>query len=97
MNFLCTQEKLEKLCEGPDKPHLPTVEGMDKAQIAFRLTDTNRDGYVDESEFEKMAKNLTKDKVKKAFVNCDKNKDGKLDFKEFKEMMDIKKKKQASK
>ena len=87
------QEKLEKLYDGTDKPQLPSIAGMDKAEIAFRLTDTNKDGYIDKQEFEKMAKSLTKEKIDKVFENCDKNKDGKLDFSEFKEMMTTKKKK----
>lgn len=65
---------------------------MGKAEIAFRLTDTNKDGYIDKAEFAKMAKSLSSEKIDKVFENCDKNKDGKLDLSEFKEMMDAKKK-----
>ena len=61
--------------------------------MAFRLTDTNKDGYIDKTEFKKMAKNLPKDKLEKAFENCDKNKDGKIDIYEFKEMMKLTQKK----
>ena len=66
---------------------------MNKAEIAFRLADKDKDGYVDRSEFEKMAKNLPKEKMGKVFDNVDKNNDGKLDFSEFKAMMDMCKKK----
>ena len=66
---------------------------MNKAEIAFRLADKDKDGYVDRSEFEKMAKNLPKEKMDKVFDNVDKNNDGKLDFSEFKAMMDMCKKK----
>ena len=78
---------MNRLYHGADKPHLPCLEGMDSAEIAFKLTDTNKDGYIDKTEFKKMAKSLTKEKVEKAFEHCDKNKDGKLDIYEFKEMM----------
>ena len=66
---------------------------MNKAEIAFRLADKDKDGYVDRSEFEKMAKNLPKEKMDKVFDNVDKNNDGRLDFSEFKAMMDMCKKK----
>ena len=81
------QEKMNKLYQASDTLHLPYLEGMDTAEMAFRLTDTNKDGYVDKSEFKKMAKSLSKEKIEKAFEYCDKNKDGKLDMNEFKEMM----------
>ena len=76
-----------KLYQGSDTLHLPYLEGMDAAEMAFRLTDSNKDGFVDKSEFRKMAKSLSKEKLDKAFEFCDKNKDGKLDIYEFKEMM----------
>ena len=78
---------MDRLYPGTHKPHLPYLEKMDSAEIAFKLTDTNKDGYIDKTEFKKMAKSLTKEKVDKAFEHCDKNKDGKLDIYEFKEMM----------
>ena len=90
INYLQSKEKLDKLCHGDHKTHLPCLAGMDTAELAFRLTDTNK---VDKNEFKKLTKNLPKDKVEKAFQNCDTNKDGKLDIHEFKEMMKAKKRK----
>ena len=66
---------------------------MDKTEIAFKLADKNKDGFIDKEEFEKMAKTLTPDKVEKVFQKCDSNGDGKIDFSEFKKMMDMNKKK----
>ena len=66
---------------------------MDKTEIAFKLADENKDGYIDKQEFEKMAKTLSKDKVDKVFQKCDSNGDGKIDYAEFKTMMDMNKKK----
>ena len=93
VNYFQLKEKLDKLCHGDHKTHLPCLAGMDAAELAFRLTDTNKDGFVDKNEFKKITKNLPKDKVEKAFQNCDTNKDGKLDIHEFKEMMKTRKKK----
>ena len=42
---------MNRLFGGTDKPHLPCLEGMDSAEIAFKLTDTNKDGYIDKTEF----------------------------------------------
>ena len=62
---------------------------MDKTEIAFKLADKNRDGFIDKAEFEKMAKTLSKDKVDKVFQKLDTNGDGKIDYQEFKKMMDM--------
>ena len=66
---------------------------MDRAELAFRLADKNKDGNVDKKEFEKMFKNLPKEKADKLFAKLDKDNDGKVDFSEFKDMMDIRNKK----
>ena len=69
VNCFQLKEKLDKLCHGDHKTHLPCLAGMDAAELAFRLTDTNKDGFVDKSEFKKLTKNLPKDKVEKAIMN----------------------------
>ena len=56
------QEKMNKLYQGSDTLHLPYLEGMDTAEMAFRLTDTNKDGYVDKSDFRKWQKAYPKKK-----------------------------------
>ena len=66
---------------------------MNKTEIAFKLADKNKDGFIDKTEFEQMAKTLSKEKVEKVFQKCDKDGDGKIDFSEFKIMMDMNKKK----
>ena len=66
---------------------------MNTKEIAFRVTDTNKDGYVDRKEFSKLSKTIPKEKMDKVFDMADKNHDGKLDYKEFKDMMETQKKK----
>ena len=66
---------------------------MDKAELAFRLADKNKDGHVNKQEFEKTFKNLPKENADKLFDHLDKNNDGKLDSSEFKDMMNNPKKK----
>ena len=87
------QERVEKLQSAKGSP-IGSIKGMDKTEIAFKLADKNKDGYIDKQEFEKMAKTLSKDKVDKVFQKCDSNGDGKIDYAEFKTMMDMNKKKQ---
>jgi len=36
-----------------------------QAELAFKLYDKDRDGYITKSEMEKLSKTLTKDQVKK--------------------------------
>ena len=38
---------------------------MDKAQIAFRLYDKDKDGYITKGEMQKLAKNLSKQQIDK--------------------------------
>ena len=87
-----SQERVERL-QSANKSPIGSIKGMDKTEIAFKLADKNKDGYIDKEEFEKMAKTLTKEKVEKVFQKCDKNGDGKIDYSEFKTMMDMNKKK----
>ena len=72
---------------------MANINGMDNTEIAFRLADKDRSGYITKSEFEKMAKNLSKEQIEKVFAKCDKDGDGKIDFQEFKHMMNMTKKK----
>ena len=59
---------------------------MDKAELAFRLADKNKDGQVDKIEFEKTFRNPTKERTDKVLDHLDKNSDGKLYLSEFKDM-----------
>ena len=74
------------------KPQLANIDGMDKTEIAFRLADKDKSGYITKSEFEKMAKNLSKEQIEKVFAKCDKDGDGKINFSEFSSMMAMAKK-----
>ena len=85
------QEKLEKLQKA--KPQLSNIDGMDKTEIAFRLADKDKSGYITKNEFEKMAKNLSKEQIEKVFAKCDKDGDGKINYAEFSSMMAMAKKK----
>ena len=39
--------------------------GADKAQMAFKLYDRDKDGYITKAEMVKLSKNLTKEQVEK--------------------------------
>merc|ERR1712141_440803 len=84
------KDKLEKMKSA--KPQLANIDGMDKTEIAFRLADKDKSGYITKSEFEKMAKNLSKEQIEKVFAKCDKDGDGKINFSEFSSMMAMAKK-----
>ena len=60
---------------------------IDKVEMAFRLIDTDNDGYIDKSEMEKLTKNLSKEQVNNIYARCDKDGDGKMSWAEFHEMM----------
>ena len=60
---------------------------LDKIEMAFRLIDTDNDGYIDKSEMEKLTKNLSKEQVNNIYAKCDKDGDGKMSWTEFHEMM----------
>lgn len=57
-----------------------------KADLAFRIFDTDGDGYVSKKEFKWMTANkrISQRKVDIMFERCDLNKDGRLDYSEFK-------------
>jgi len=61
--------------------------GTDKAQMAFKLYDKDKDGYITKAEMVKLSKNLTKEQVEKAFSKFDSDGDGRLSYEEFKKMM----------
>ena len=58
-----------------------------KAEMAFKLYDRDKDGYITKSEFIKLSKNLTKEQIEKAFAKFDSDGDGRLNWEEFKKMM----------
>merc|ERR1711997_833974 len=87
------KDKMEKSGSDSRKPQLANINGMDNTEIAFRLADKDKSGYITKSEFEKMAKNLSKEQVEKVFAKCDKDGDGKINYAEFSTMMNMAKKK----
>ena len=66
---------------------------MDKTELAFRLIDSDDDGYIDRDEFAKFSKNLSKEQIDKVWSKLDKDGDGRISIAEFYDMMDKKKKK----
>ena len=64
---------------------------MEKTELAFRLIDTDDDGYIDKSEFIKFSKNLSKEQVEKAWAKLDKDGDGRISISEFNDLMNKKK------
>ena len=70
-----------------DGPQISNIGGLGKTEIAFRLADKDKTGYITKSEFQQMAKNLSKEQVDKVFAKCDKDGDGKISYCEFSSMM----------
>lgn len=63
-----------------------------KEEMAFKVLDTNGDGFVSRAEFERLSKKrLTKEQMDLVFVKFDKDGNGKLSFSEFSEMMNARK------
>jgi len=60
-----------------------------KADLAFRIFDRNKDGYINKKEFRMMttASKFPMKKIEAIFELCDENGDGKLDYKEFTEIL----------
>ena len=58
----------------PQEP--PSPDKVDKAEMAFKLYDKDKDGYVTKGEMNKLAKNLTREQIEKVkeknyfFENC---------------------------
>merc|ERR1712062_609212 len=71
--------------------HFETVDPLSrihwkkKADLAFRIFDLNKDGYVDKKEFKWMTTNskIDHEKVDLLFERMDLNGNGKLDYEEF--------------
>ncbi|XP_040579932.1 uncharacterized protein [Lepeophtheirus salmonis] len=58
-----------------------------KAELAFRLFDKDKDGFITKNEMEKLSKSLTKEQINKVFARFDKDGDGRLSYAEFRKMM----------
>jgi len=58
-----------------------------QAEIAFRLYDKDKDGFITKAEMEKLSKSLSKEQIDKVFARFDADGDGRLSYAEFKKMM----------
>ena len=58
-----------------------------QAELAFKLYDKDKDGYITKNEMEKLSKTLTKEQIEKVFARFDADGDGKLSYAEFRKMM----------
>ncbi|TRY70667.1 hypothetical protein TCAL_09683 [Tigriopus californicus] len=58
-----------------------------QAELAFKLYDKDKDGYITKSEMEKLSKNLSKEQIEKVFARFDADGDGRLSYAEFRKMM----------
>ena len=65
----------------------PKPDTGKQAEIAFKLYDKDRDGYITKSEMEKLSKTLTKEQIDKVFTRFDADGDGRLSYAEFRKMM----------
>jgi Ca2+-binding EF-hand superfamily protein len=72
-----------------DKPgeEKPKQDAAKQAEIAFRLYDKDKDGFITKSEMEKLSKNLSKEQIDKVFARFDADGDGRLSYSEFRKMM----------
>ena len=66
---------------------------MAKTEIAFRLIDKDKSGYIEKSEFDQMTKSLSEEQREVVLKKCDVDGDGKLSYSEFLRMMAMPKKK----
>merc|ERR1711993_24609 len=68
--FVNSQAVGEAMDERPaeDRPKPDTGK---QAEIAFKLYDKDRDGYITKSEMEKLSKTLTKEQIDKVFTRFD--------------------------
>merc|ERR1712018_535937 len=62
----------------------------DNTELAFKLYDKDKDGFITKSEMSKVSKRLSKEQVDKAFTKFDADGNGKLDYDEFKNDEQIK-------
>merc|ERR1712039_729342 len=60
-----------------------------QTELAFKLYDEDKDGYITKTEMEKgeLSKNLTKEQIEKVFARFDADGDGRLSYSEFKKMI----------
>ena len=65
----------------------PKADAAKQAEIAFRLYDKDKDGFITKSEMEKLSKNLSKEQIDKVFARFDADGDGRLSYAEFRKMM----------
>ena len=74
--------------EKPFEEKAPAPRDAGKqAEIAFRLYDKDKDGFITKSEMEKLSKTLSKDQIDKVFARFDTDGDGRLSYAEFRKMM----------
>ena len=66
---------------------------MAKTEIAFRLADKDKSGYIEKSELDLLTKSLSEEQREVVLKKCDVNGDGKLSYSEFSRMMAMPKKK----
>merc|ERR1712154_269616 len=69
-------------------PKTPPFKRQQK-ELAFKLYDEDKDGYITKTELEKgeLSKNLTKEQIEKVFARFDADGDGRLSYSEFKKMI----------
>jgi len=72
---------------GPQRKGEAGSDRLDKAEMAFKLYDKDKDGYITKAEMTKLSKTLTKEQIDKAFKRFDSDGDGRLSYNEFKKMM----------
>ena len=63
-------------------------KGVDKAEAAFRVFDTNKDGFITKDEFSQVSTKLTRKQMDAVFAKFDTSHDGKLSLQEFRRLMD---------
>jgi calmodulin len=65
----------------------PQRDQTKQAELAFKLYDKDKDGYITKAEMEKLSKNLSKEQIEKVFTRFDADGDGRLSYAEFRKMM----------
>ena len=70
-----------------EERHPAPKDHAKQAELAFKLYDKDKDGYITKSEMEKLSKTLTKSQIEKVFAKFDADGDGRLSYTEFRRMM----------
>jgi len=86
----CKNSPIFKKC---DKNKNVSLANGNRHEMAFKVLDSNNDGFISKSEFSKLMRNMSMDQVNQVMGKFDNDSDGLLDLEEFKALMNRNQKK----